>query len=68
MEARTLSNKALILEEQGDLDAAVETTLKALMLYGETGDQVAEGITLLNLAGLYGRQNRFAEARVNSFL
>ncbi|MEM1207159.1 MAG: protein kinase, partial [Acidobacteriota bacterium] len=62
-EARTLTNKALVLQQQGDLDAHIDVTARALELFRETEDQLAELITLVNLADPLVQRGRFSEAR-----
>jgi serine/threonine protein kinase/tetratricopeptide (TPR) repeat protein len=62
-EARALTNKALVLELQGDLDATIEVTRRALELFRQSQDPVAELITLVNLGEPLMVQGRLDEAQ-----
>jgi serine/threonine protein kinase/tetratricopeptide (TPR) repeat protein len=62
-EARTLTNRALVLEQQGDLEASIDVTRRALELFRATDDAVAELITLVNLSDVLLTRGQLADAR-----
>ena len=61
-EGTTLNNIAVVYDNQGRYQEALETYEQALAILREVGDRAGEGTTLNNIAHVYDRQGRYQEA------
>ncbi|NJL28162.1 MAG: tetratricopeptide repeat protein [Thermoanaerobaculia bacterium] len=59
---RTLSNQALVLQQRGEFQAALETYQTVRASLDAAGDLPAEAITLVAIGEIYVRLGRFADA------
>jgi tetratricopeptide (TPR) repeat protein len=63
LEGVTLSHLAIVYEEDGRGELAIETNERGLAIHREVGNRVAEGTALANLANLHLNRGRLADAR-----